>query len=487
LSRQKFHALASPAFLRELRRGPVNYAKVKALKRSLLQAAFESFVRRHFDRGTTRAAHFRAFLTENAHWLPDYALFRMLVEENGGSAVWEQWPAEHQTLPQARAWLFSLPEKQQAELSRKQLYFMYAQWLAFTQWQGLKSYGDSRKVWLMGDIPFGVSRHSADVWANRELFDMEWSGGAPPEKFFKVDAFTEQWGQNWGIANYCWDEMRRRDFNWWRTRVDNIRKIFRFSRIDHAPGFFRIYSFPWRPDRNSEFAGLTDAQAAARTGGRLPGFRPFPDDTVEHKMANQQRGEEILRVVLEAAGDTVIVAEDLGFVPEYVPPTLHKLGIPGCRIPPFSREPDGRYTDAALYPRLSLTQPASHDHAPLAAAWAEHWQEIDADRNVENHLAELRRWMDFAGIDEEEAPREFTGRLREAYLRAVLRSNSWLVIVMITDVLGQVVRFNTPGSLSAENWSARLACTVKDLGKDPELAARGRVFARLAREAGRRA
>jgi len=485
LTRQKFNQIAKPKLLRELREGPVNYAKVKALKRALLQAAFEVFVTRHLDPGTTRAAHFHQFLNDNADWLVDYAMFRILMEENGSQPVWERWPPAHQTPSRARAWVLSLPGKEHVELERKQIFFMYVQWLAFTQWQELKSYGDRKHVFLMGDIPFGVGRCSADVWANRDLFDLDWSGGAPPEKFFKVDAFTEKWGQNWGIANYRWDEMRRRNFDWWRTRVGNIQKVFHLCRVDHAPGFFRIYSFPWTPDRNAEFLPLDETQVAARTGGRLPGFKPFPDDTHEHKAANQHHGEEILRAVLEAAGDTVIVAEDLGVVPDYMPAVLHKLGIPGFRIPSFFREHDGRYADPAQYPRLSLAQPATHDHPPLAAAWAEHWRNIDADRDVENNLRELRRWMDFAGIDEEETPRVFTGRLHEAYLRAVLQSNSWLVVVMITDVLGQLMRFNTPGSVSPDNWSARLPWTVKGLDKDPLLLARVKTFSRLAREARR--
>ena len=58
------------------------------------------------------------------------------------------------------------------------------------------------QTWAYEGIPFGVGRFSADVWANRALFDLDWSGGAPPEKVFKVDPFTEKWGQNWGIPNY---------------------------------------------------------------------------------------------------------------------------------------------------------------------------------------------------------------------------------------------------------------------------------------------
>src|SRR2546426_2245707 len=32
----------------------------------------------------------------------------------------------------------------------------------------------SKRVYLMGDIPFGVGRFSADVWANRPLYDLDW-------------------------------------------------------------------------------------------------------------------------------------------------------------------------------------------------------------------------------------------------------------------------------------------------------------------------
>jgi 4-alpha-glucanotransferase len=485
LSRQKFNRIAPSRLQGELRQGPVNYANIKALKRALLQAAFDTFAPRHFDAGTARAGLFRSFMEHHAVWLADYALYRALMEENGSQPAWERWPPQHQTPALARAWLLALPENQRADLERKQLFFMYVQWLAFDQWQALKSHAESKQVRLMGDMPFGVGRASADVWANRALFDLDWSGGAPPEKFFKTDAFTEKWGQNWGMPAYRWDGMRRRNFDWWRARAGNIQKIFHLCRVDHAPGFFRIYSFPWTPDRNAEFLPLDETQAAAVTGGRRPGFKPFPDDTPEHKAFNQQQGEELFRVVLEAFGDTVVVAEDLGVVPDYMPGVLQKLGIPGFRIPSFFRKQDGRYSDPARYPRLSLVQPATHDHAPLAAAWAWHWQNIDAGSDVEEHRRELRRMMDFAGIKDGEPPREFTRQLHEGFLRAVLQSNSWLAVVMITDVFGESIRFNTPGTLRPDNWTPRLPWTVKDMAAVPGLLAMTETYARLAREAER--
>jgi len=486
LTPETFKRLAPPDQVAELRDGPVNYPGVKALKRKLLEAAFAHFTAHHLDPQDERGSRFQSFEQENSDWLNDYALFRALMEENGNLPTWDRWATKHRSPSAARNWLLSLPEKRRALLARKQLFFKYVQWLAFTQWQSLKAYGGERQVYLMGDIPFGVGRYSADVWANPDIFDLDWSGGAPPEKVFKVDAFTEKWGQNWGIPNYRWNELRRRNFDWWRTRVGNIQKVFHLYRIDHVLGFFRIYSFPWTPDRNPEFLPLTEAEAAARTGGRLPGFKQFPDDTPEHKAANQAQGEELLRVVLEGSGETTVVAEDLGVVPEYVPPTLLKLGIPGFRIPMLFRERDGAYSDPKQYPRLSLAQPTTHDHPPLAAAWAECWQAIDAGKNVEANRRELRQTMEFAGLRGVQPPREFTDQLHEAFTRTVLQSPSWLAVFQITDVFGMTARFNTPGSVAPTNWTHRLPYTVRELDEDPLLLEQAEMFSRLAQESGRR-
>jgi len=485
LAPKKFREIAPPDLLDELRRGPVKYLKVKSLKRALLEAAFGSFLKRHFNRETPRALLFRGFLMENADWLSDYALFRVLMEENNGWPTWERWHPEHRGPRRARTWLLSLPEKSRDELSRRQLFFMYIQWIAYSQWQGVKVHGAAKRVYLMGDIPFGVSRYSADVWANRSMFDLDWSGGAPPEKYFKVDLFTEKWGQNWGVPNYRWDELRRHNFEWWRTRVGNIQKVFHLYRIDHVLGLFRIYSFPWTPDRNAEFLPLTEADAAAKTGGRLPGFKQFPDDTPEHKAANQEQGEELLRMIQEASGETNVVAEDLGCVPEYVPPSLEKLGIPGFRIPMLFRESDGAYSDPQKYPRLSLAQPATHDHPPLAALWQECWANIDAGRNVDDNHRELQHMMDFAGLRDEVPPREFSDHIHKAFTRAVMESNSWLAVFQIQDVFGQTARFNTPGSIAPTNWSHRLSQTVKQLDGDPVLLAKTKMFSTLAKKSGR--
>ena len=67
----------------------------------------------------------------------------------------------------------------------------------------------------------------------------------------------------------------------------------------------------------------------------------------------------------------------------------------------------------------------------------------------------------------------------------MLQSNSWLIVVLITDVFGQTARFNTPGAVSLENWSPRLDATVAELDQDPVLLAKTKTLTRLIEEAKR--
>jgi 4-alpha-glucanotransferase len=490
LTPEDFGRIATRDRLDTLRAGPVRYAEVRALKADLLSAAFRNFEETHAERGTPRDLDFRSFRDEHAAWLGDYGLFRALMERNGGWPTWERWPAEQQDPGAARAWLQTLPSGHREAVEERIRFFTYVQWIAFRQWESVRHHGTERGVALMGDIPFGVGRSSADVWANRAVFDLDWSGGCPPERIFKVDPFTEKWGQNWGIPLYRWDVLRVRGFDWWRTRVGNLRRAFHAFRIDHVLGFFRIYSFPWSPDRNAHFLPLSEEQAAAETGGRLPHFQQGDDATPENRAVNQSQGEELLRMILDAAGDTAVVAEDLGVVPPYVPPTLHALGIPGFAIPFLMRNAGDPYPAPETFPELAVTAPATHDHPPLRAAWDEGWRTIDArgEESAEGRaaLAELRAIHAFAtGTDSDTPPRAFTQGLHEGFLAALMRSPARMVICLFADILGTGDRYNTPGSVGDPNWTPRLDRPVGELDADPAFAAHVARYTALVREHGR--
>ncbi len=346
-----------------------------------------------------------------------------------------------------------------------------------------KSYAETRGVALMGDVPFGVSYYSADVFARRDQFALDWSGGAPPEPYFKDDEFTQKWGQNWGIPLYRWDVMRANNFEWWRQRVRGVRRIFHVFRIDHVMGFFRIYAFPWRPERNADFLPLTWDEMLRATGGSFPHFAPRDDETHEHADANRREGEEYLRAVLDEARETRLVGEDLGTVPNYVRPTLQSLGIAGFKIPHWEKHWDGRIVSGSEYQRLSVATYATHDHKPLRAIWEEAFEQENA--TSEQAKSDLARIAQFAGIGAPTEADDFEGSFYGPVTAALFRSESWMAVVMITDLLARKDRFNVPGTAVDSNWSRRMHLTVARLGSSRVVKRRMKLLRKLLESSGR--
>jgi len=342
LSQEDFDDVIAHGDLERLRKGAVKHARVRSLKIALLRKAFVNFSRRAGE-DAAYSTGFDAFCANEGAWLVDYAFFRALMEENGNSERWDQWREEHRSADSARDWLAAQSQKKQAKFGERARFYQYVQWIAHSQWTAARLYAEERGVGLMGDIPFGINYYSADVYSRRDEFALDWSGGAPPEPYFKDDEFTQKWGQNWGVPLYRWDVMRRRNLAWWRQRVRGVRRIFHVFRIDHVLGFYRIYAFPWRPERNPEFLPLSWDEMRKRTGGAIPQFYPRDDSTDENCEANRREGEEYLRAVLEESGETRVVGEDLGTVPDYVRPSLHSLGLAGFKIPQWESK-HGRVT-----------------------------------------------------------------------------------------------------------------------------------------------
>jgi 4-alpha-glucanotransferase len=458
LTREDFDASVAEVDVSNLRRGAVKYRQVKNLKRRLLEKAFANFsIHGH----AKRQSEFQAFCEREAAWLRDYAFFRVLMQDNKGSAAWDQWRPEHQAADTARNWLYDLPSDRQAALNQRENFFCYIQWVAHKQWCAIKSYAEDRGVALMGDIPFGVSYYSADVFARPCDFVLDWSGGAPPEPTFKDDAFTQKWGQNWGIPLYRWDAMRANNFQWWRERVRAVRRFFHLCRIDHVQGFYRIYAFPWRPKMNKEFLPLNQHEMLERTGDRAPHFVPRDDDTPENREANRREGEDYLRVVMEEAGAARVVGEDLGVVPEYVRPNLRSLGIAGFKIPQWEVQ-DGRMIPAEHYERLSVATYATHDHEPIRALWNEAHKQPRSDTG-EQARATIEKIALFGGLGSKIDDLDFERQFYPAMLEVLFRCESWIAIVMMTDLLGRTYRFNVPGTKATLNWTRRMQRSVAQL------------------------
>jgi 4-alpha-glucanotransferase len=479
LTREDFEAALADADLARLRRGCVKYGHVKKMKRRLLEKAFANF-REHASKD--RQSAFRDFCAQEAAWLNDYAFFRALMEENGESEAWDKWPAQHQKVELAHVWLNRQPPKTRAKFAEREMFFRYVQWIAHEQWSTVKSYAEKRGVALMGDIPFGVSYYSVDVFARRDEFALDWSGGAPPESYFKDDEFTQKWGQNWGIPLFRWDVMCNRNFDWWRQRVRGVRRSFHLFRIDHVLGFYRIYAFPWRPRRNKEFLSLDWNQMLERTGGRAPHFAPRDDSTAKNGEENRCQGQEYLRAVLEEAGAARVIGEDLGTVPDYVRPNLRSLGIAGFKIPQWEFY-HGRVTPGGEYEHLSVATYATHDHKPLRALWEDAFERKPS--TSEQSRFELEKIARFAGFTLKIDKNDFENDFYPAAMEALFQSEAWIAIVMITDLLARKYRFNVPGTAASSNWVRRMQRTVAQLRASRKERKRMGLIRRLLEKTGR--
>ena len=451
---KEYEAITRAHDVSALREGPVRYAPVAALKRELLEAGYNNLLRPKGEK--TRKREFADFQTQESEWLRDYALFRALMAWNDDDEVVTNWPIEHRTPEAAMEWMGLLSAKDLAKFEERVGFFSYVQWIAMSQWKAVRARFDELGMALMGDIPVGVSIYSADVWAEPGIFDLARSSGAPPEKVFKSDPFTEKWGQNWGFPLYNWQAMARDNFAWWRRRLSISREVFHLLRVDHALGFFRIYSFPWRPQENGRFLDLTQEQAAELTGGLLPGFMPRDDSSQENQDYNRRQGEMLFRVFLEETGPHRLIAEDLGELSPYVRPTLEALEIPGFKIPQWERNGYNAITPGADYARLSLATFATHDHPPIRQFW-EDWNAATQDPARRDHaIHEMREILEFCGVSEIHLPQPFTPEVHSAFMRGLFACNSWLAVHQITDIFGLSDRFNVPGAIGDQNWTARI-------------------------------
>ncbi|MBQ4593834.1 MAG: 4-alpha-glucanotransferase [Akkermansia sp.] len=456
----------------------VDYSRVRMYKRYHLKRAFS-----HFEESAQYAAQraeFEAWVTAQGTWLQDFAAFRVLSIAFGTNAWW-LWPVQDTDV--ARFIVESTDDSR-----RQKRYQQWLQWLCAQQWARVRALADSLGVKLMGDVPIGISVASADVFFERYLFDMNWSGGAPAEGNFAEDPFTAKWGQNWGIPLYRWDVMEKDGFAWWTRRIRKLAEVFKMYRIDHVLGFYRIYAFPWMPDRNQEFLNLSADEAAARCGGRRPGFRPRPDWTAEDRRANLMQGDYLLRQLLKAVPGQLVIGEDLGCVPDYVRPDLSRLRIAGFKIPHWEIDEKQHIIKGQSYNPCSFATYATHDFPPICTDWDEWYSHVKAGedaltdvtlspaalrekRRVAEDCARVLYWLgEYAGLSREESLVPWGPGVKDALFRALFACRSAYAAMMWTELFDIPVRLNTPGTVGGANWCPRMPFTAQQAAQMPQSA-----------------
>lgn len=211
--------------------------EIREAKSEVLQQSAYQFM---VAGSTERKADFKTWWETEKSWLEPCATFEILkgLPGNAGKS-WQQWEVGKDFSPQLINDVKSSQEKPFTAIC-------YEQWIA--EQQALR-YRDTAKelgIELWGDVPFYVGQ--GEVWANRELFNLDANGnqftqaGCPPDNFSDT-------GQIWGNATYKVDannpELNNKVIDWWGERLRRAHKISGgMTRLDHFIGLAGPYIIP---------------------------------------------------------------------------------------------------------------------------------------------------------------------------------------------------------------------------------------------------
>jgi 4-alpha-glucanotransferase len=306
--------------------GKLNY-EIKNEKLRLLRKIFSSV-------DLSRIKNFEIFVNENKHWLRYYSLFRILTVMHDGKD-WADWELKY-------AYISSLTaEKILRENEDERNFYYWMQWQLFEQLRSVKRYASKKGVLLMGDLPFLVSRNSADVWAYKNFFKLSLSSGAPPDMYFSK-------GQRWGMPPYNWENIELQDFVYLKQRLKYAANFYDMFRIDHFVGLFRI----WTISKNESL----------ENAGYNGKFDP------EEEYYWEGHGRKILEVMNESS-DMLPCAEDLGTVPECSGKVLKEFGVTGIDVMRWERNAKYDFKPAESYRVNSNATVSTHDSSSLPAWW----------------------------------------------------------------------------------------------------------------------
>ena len=308
--------------------GKVNY-EIKREKLKLLYRIYK-------DSDLSRSAKFRKFLKDNEYWLTDYAIYKLIKDEKDEKA-WFKWKKPFRTRDEKA--ISKLVNQNKIRIE----FYKWMQWQLNEQLSLVKKYAAENNVLIMGDIPFLVSRDSADVWAHQDYFKLDFEAGAPPDMYFSK-------GQRWGMPPYEWNNIARDGFSYIKQRLKYAESFYDMFRIDHFVGLLRVW--------------VIETKTSKDKGAGEGRFDP------EMEYIWSEHGRKLLSVMLE---DTQMLpcAEDLGTVPPVSYSILWKAGVPGIEIQRWSKNwHDGfDFIRTEDYRINSVATVSTHDSSTLPVWW----------------------------------------------------------------------------------------------------------------------
>jgi 4-alpha-glucanotransferase len=292
-------------------------------------------------------------------------------------------------------------------------------------------------VGIVHDLAVGTDPAGADAWALQDALALGAHIGAPP------DGFSQQ-GQDWGMPPWHPRRLEELGYAPLREMVGGLLRHAGGVRIDHILGMFRAW---WVP-----------AGGSARDG------------TFVHYDADAM----LAVIALEAhRAGAVVVGEDLGTTPPYVPTTLAERGVLGSAVLWFEREEPSGGEPGVRRPLKTWREPVmasvtTHD-LPTALGWLRGahvdvrsdlglLDDPDRERKTwQRDREELIGWLVDEGLVDAGAGEP--DLLRAMHL-ALSKAPSRLVMAALGDAVGDLRQPNLPGTTDAyPNWRLPVADT----------------------------
>lgn len=398
------------AVMPEFRDDKVDFSSVIEVRTAFLQNAARNFINQ-CDASPLLDRAFDGFCQSEADWLDDWAMFTALKKEND-LKPWTEWPrglALREELAMAEVMSGLEAEIEEA----KALQFLFHR-----QWSKLRIRAKELGIYIVGDIPIFAAHDSADVWANRELFQLDENGnrivvaGVPPDYFAAT-------GQLWGNPLYDWPHHERTGFAWWKARLRKTLELVDVVRIDH----FRAFAAYWEIPANEETA----------INGRWV----------------EAPGDALFHAIKDELGDLPIIAEDLGLITPDVIALRDRHALPGMRVLHFAFSSSGLSPEYVPenYPENCVAYTGTHDN-DTTKGFFNSGPDEHTTRTAEMIEKEREIILAYTQTDGSEIHWDFIDR--------VWRSQARLALCPLQDVLGlgSEARMNVPGKMG-DFWTWR--------------------------------
>lgn len=418
----------------------VDYSQVTSLKLHGLKLAFAQFC----QQDQTEFEQFIATHGENLHIQGTFdALHEWLSAQYSEQWGWDHWFADFQDYRTACVEEF---QAQQAELVR---FYMWTQFIATQQLAECNRLAQTLRmpIGFYRDLAVGVAHNGAETWADKSLYVLGASVGAPP------DMLAPQ-GQNWGLSPMHPRILQERGY---QPFIDLLRANMKDCgalRIDHILGFARLW---WVLNGDSATNGV---------------YIRYPLDDLLGILALESQRHQCL-----------IIAEALGVVPDGILDKLEQKGILAYNV--FYFEFDGEQSKPLEnYPYTALTTLSTHDLPTVKG----YWQEYDIELGKQYNIYPSQAVLDFVQNNRTQSKNAFRQALEQQGLEAignqdkvstafnhrlqtyVADTHSALFGTQPEDWLDMLEPVNIPGTSSEyPNWRRKLAKTTEKMFADEKV------------------